>query len=63
MNTTQDVESLAKIRLQEIHAQMYVLSEEAKTIHSYLSLHEQSKQILSQSIDKTPITELKNDKK
>ncbi|MCV4233429.1 hypothetical protein OHJ21_19785 [Virgibacillus sp. LDC1] len=38
---TQDIRQLAKLRLQEIHAQMYVLSEEARIINGFLTLRDQ----------------------
>ncbi|MGW8823640.1 hypothetical protein ACWGNU_16170 [Paenibacillus lautus] len=37
---TQDIRQLAKLRLQEIHAQMYVLSEEARIINGFLTLRD-----------------------
>ncbi|KTS84421.1 hypothetical protein NS115_03545 [Paenibacillus jamilae] len=41
MENTQNIRQLAKQRLQEIHAQLYVLSEEAKQINAFLSLRDQ----------------------
>lgn len=41
MENTQDIRQLAKLRLQEIHAQMYVLSEEARIVSGFLTLRDQ----------------------
>ncbi|MGM1023564.1 MAG: hypothetical protein ACQEXV_24260 [Bacillota bacterium] len=45
MENTQNIRQLAKQRLQEIHAQMYVLSEEAKQINGFLALRDQEDEL------------------
>ncbi|MCM3493258.1 hypothetical protein M4D52_07365 [Paenibacillus lactis] len=51
MEKNQDIRELAKLRLQEIHAQMYLLSEEARIISGFLSLRDQE----NASADQTDI--------
>lgn len=45
----QDIRQLAKSRLQEIHAQLYLLGEEARIINGFLVLREQEEINTNQS--------------